>query len=557
MTRIASLVSPLCVFSILVLWGCSGLREDETVSEQQLACEALAQTPNLTITVARLVEATETTPQYCYMKGVISPAIVYHMQLPLPENWNGRLLNIGDGGKDGDLDFSDERLTQGYAVANSNMGHDNGVEPGASFGFNNRQAEIDFGYRAVHLTANASKSVVDAYYGTSPQYSYFEGCSTGGREGLMEAQRFPYDFDGIVAGAPVYSYQRTNATTVWMLQSIFRDNLAGNLAYDQDGDGVPESLTKFELLIHSVLDKCDGVDGITDGVIDDPLACEFKPEFEFADKMCPNNINGEACFTTQQIQTIQDIYGGSHDSKGVRIFKGKALGTESGWVSGLFPHAGNSMSPTRLGTPERPGPTADHVNYLFYENDPGVPMPKLNDLSQVPDKTRQPPEYAWWEFDIDDVTAGKGDLMMSITDATDPDLNRFLFKNDGKLILYHGWADSAASPEPTLDYYKDVVATTFNGDIDAAKQKVQLFMAPGMEHCRNGPGPNSWDKLAPLVEWVENGKAPEFIVATHSTDGVVDNERPICAYPGRAVYTGPAGGANDPANWVASNFACQ
>ncbi len=557
MTRISSLVSPLCVFSILVLWGCSGLREDETVSEQQLACEALAQTPNLTITVARLVEATETTPQYCYMKGVISPAIVYHMQLPLPENWNGRLLNIGDGGKDGDLDFSDERLTQGYAVANSNMGHDNGVEPGASFGFNNRQAEIDFGYRAVHLTANASKSVVDAYYGTSPQYSYFEGCSTGGREGLMEAQRFPYDFDGIVAGAPVYSYQRTNATTVWMLQSIFRDNLAGNLAYDQDGDGVPESLTKFELLIHSVLDKCDGVDGITDGVIDDPLACEFKPELEFADKMCPNNINGEACFTTQQIQTIQDIYGGSHDSKGVRIFKGKALGTESGWVSGLFPHAGNSMSPTRLGTPERPGPTADHVNYLFYENDPGVPMPKLNDLSQVPDKTRQPPEYAWWEFNIDDVTAGKGDLMMSITDATDPDLNRFLFKNDGKLILYHGWADSAASPEPTLDYYKDVVATTFNGDIDAAKQKVQLFMAPGMEHCGNGPGPNSWDKLAPLVEWVENGKAPEFIVATHSTDGVVDNERPICAYPGRAVYTGPAGGANDPANWVASNFACQ
>jgi len=360
-----------------------------------------------------------------------------------------------------------------------------------------------------------------------------------------------------VAGAPVYSYQRTNATHVWMLQSIFRDNLAGNLAYDQDGDGVPESLTKFELLIHSVLDKCDGVDGITDGVIDDPLACEFKPELEFADKMCPNNVNGEACFTTQQIQTIQDIYGGSHDSKGVRIFKGKALGTESGWVSGLFPHAGNSMSPTRLGTPERPGPTADHVNYLFYENDPGVPMPKLNDLSQVPDKTRQPPEYAWWEFDIDDVTAGKGDLMMSITDATDPDLNRFLFKNDGKLILYHGWADSAASPEPTLDYYKDVVATTFNGDIDAAKQKVQLFMAPGMEHCGNGPGPNSWDKLAPLVEWVENGKAPEFIVATHSTDGVVDNERPICAYPGRAVYTGPAGGANDPANWVASNFACQ
>jgi feruloyl esterase len=132
-----------------------------------------------------------------------------------------------------------------------------------------------------------------------------------------------------------------------------------------------------------------------------------------------------------------------------------------------------------------------------------------------------------------------------------------LLKNDGKLIIYHGWADVWANPEPTLDYYKDVVETTFGGDIDAAREKVQLFMAPGMDHCRGGPGPNSWDKLAPLVEWVENGRAPDSIIATHSTDGVVDNERPICAYPHRAVYTGPAGGQNDPANWVASNFTCQ
>ena len=225
---------------------------------------------------------------------------------------NGRLLNIGDGGKDGDLDFADHRLAQGYAVANSNMGHDNGVEPGASFGFNNRQAEIDFGYRAVHLTANASKSVVTAYYGRSAQHSYFEGCSTGGREALLEVQRFPCDFDGIVAGAPVIFYQKANATHVWMLQRIFRDNLAGNLAYGQDGDGVPESLTKFDLLIDAVLAKCNGVDGITDGVIDNPLACDFQPEVELAEKMCPDNVNGDACFTTQQLQTIKDIYRGGH-----------------------------------------------------------------------------------------------------------------------------------------------------------------------------------------------------------------------------------------------------
>ena len=147
--------------------------------------------------------------------------------------------------------------------------------------------------------------------------------------------------------------------------------------------------------------------------------------------------------------------------------------------------------------------------------------------------------------------------MMSIFDAKDPDLTRFLVQNDGKLILYHGWSDFSAAPEPTLDYYKDVVSTTFAGDLEAASDRARLFMVPGMGHCRGGPGPNAWDKLPPLVEWVEEGKVPDSILATHSTDGVVDNERPLCSYPERAVYTGPAGGANDPANWTAGNFTCR
>ena len=138
--------------------------------------------PNLTITLARIMESTDLTPRYCYVKGIISPAISYHVQLPLPKDWNGRFVNWGDGGKDGDLDFADHRVSQGYAVANSNTGHDNGSEPGASFGFNNRQAEIDFGYRAVHLTVNAAKTLIEAYYDRPPRYSYHEGCSTGGRQ---------------------------------------------------------------------------------------------------------------------------------------------------------------------------------------------------------------------------------------------------------------------------------------------------------------------------------------------------------------------------------------
>ena len=516
--------------------------------DQEKACQALVDTPNLTIASARLKEADGSTPAYCYVKGNIAPAIQYHVQLPLPENWNGRFLKWGDGGTDGDLDFADERVAQGYAVANSNMGHDNGSEPGASFAFNNRQAEIDFGYRAVHLTANAGKTLVEAYYGKAPAYSYFEGCSTGGREALMEAQRFPFDFDGIVGGDPVHYLQSMNAMQLQMVQRHYRDRFAGNLAFDTDGDGIPDSLTKMKILEDAVLAKCDASDGIKDGVIDDPLVCKFDPAVDLAAKMCPGNVNADNCFTTLQIQTIKGVYDGGRDSKGVRVYKGYAPGSEPGWAAQFVPYAGNSL---------RPGQLDDFLSYLFYETDPGVPVPDLTKVTVAPNRKKKPPEWAWWEFNMDDVTAGKGDFMMEITDAKDPDLRPFLVQNDGKLILYHGWRDATAPPEPTLDYYKQVLATAFQGDPKAAQQRARLFMVPGMDHCRGGPGPNTWDKLAPLVDWVENGKAPDFLVATHSTNGVVDNERKLCLYPQHAVYTGPAGGENDRANWVHGNFTCR
>ena len=240
-------------------------------------CEGLVDTANLAIESARVVAAKGETPAYCYAKGAIPPGIRYHVQLPLPANWNGRFLAAGDGGKDGDLDLADARLAEGYAVANSNMGHDDGSEPGASFAFDNRQAEIDFGYRAVHTSSTAAKSLVRAYYGKPASYSYFEGCSTGGREGLMEAQRYPGDFDGIVAGAPVLHYQELNAGHTWLLQRTFRNDFAGNLAYSTKRDGNFDSLKKLQLLADTVLKQCDALDGIEDRVIDDPLRCNFDP----------------------------------------------------------------------------------------------------------------------------------------------------------------------------------------------------------------------------------------------------------------------------------------
>ena len=532
-----------------MLWLSAGPIAAQTVSaEQRARCTALTGMTNLTILSAEVREG-ETGGAYCYIRGVVPPAIGFHVQAPLPDDWNGRFLMWGDGGKDGDLDFADHRVGEGYAVANTNMGHDGGAEPGSSFGFNNRQAEIDFGHRAVHLTVVAAKTVVDTYYGRSPEYSYFEGCSTGGREGVMEAQRYPYDFDGIIAGAQAHLYQDLNVARTWLLQNMYRDDFAGSLSFDTDGDGLPDSPRKVELLTQAVLEKCDAIDGIKDGVIDNPPACNFDPDTDLAGMMCRNDVNGEACFTRLQLQHVKDFYRGAHDSFGNRVYPGHALGSEAQWMGLYVPHRGNLYTAGALGV------TADHLNYLFYETDPGVELPNLTDLSIVPDATRNPPEWAWWQFDIDDATRGKGDLMKGITDANDPDLTRFLEVNDGKLILYHGWSDGLIPSGGTVEYYERMVDATFGGDIAAARERARLFMIPGMGHCSGGPGPNTWDKLPALVEWVERGVAPDAVVARHLTGGVVDNERPIYPYPDQAVYSGPAGGQNDPRNWVSRNFS--
>ena len=286
-------------------------------------------------------------------------------------------------------------------------------------------------------------------------------------------------------------------------------------------------------------------------MIDDPLRCDFDPDRDLAEYRCPDGVDADGCLTPAQIQTVKDFHAGPRDRRGQPIYAGKPIGSERQWADLFIPHTGNRFAPgaVRLG--------GDHLNYLFYETDPGVTPANLLDTSMEPARDATPPEWAWWEFDINDVTDGKGDVMKTITDAVNPNLSRFLRQHDGKLIVYHGWADALVVPQPTLQYYRDVVATTFDGDISAARARARLFMVPGMGHCRGGAGPDTWDRLAPLVAWVERGTAPDALVATHQTDGVVDNERPICAFPDRAVYTGPSGGADDSSNWTRDNFSCR
>jgi feruloyl esterase len=522
-------------------------------SDAEAGCRALTDFPALEVTLAEFRTAAKAQQPFCHVRGRIAPGIRYHVQLPLPSKWNGRLLVLGDGGKDGAVTstpnaFVESRVLEGYAVVNSNSGHDAVTEPNSSFGFNNRQAEIDYGYRAVHLSTVAAKALAASYYRRAPARSYFDGCSAGGRQGLMEAQRFPDDFDGIAAGAPANYFQANHLHRIAVLQKLFATQFGANLAFDADKDGVPEDLSKVTLLEKEVLAKCDALDGINDGVIDDPTSCTFSPATDLSRFLCAGDVNGPSCFTRSQIRTIDTIYDGPHTSGDVRISKGLARGSESTWAAAVIPHAGNKLQPAYLGN------VGDYPNYLFYEIDPGIAPADWS-------KTTQPlasGEYGWWQFPIDDVAAGKGKVMSQITDAKDPDLTKFVSNPARKLLLYHGWSDPMIPPEPTLDYYREVVERTFKGNVDAARKQARLFMFPGMAHCGGGPGPNQWgDTLARLVDWVENDKPPDFLIAEHRTKGAVDNERKVCAYPQRAVYTGPAGQQNDRANWKAVNFECR
>jgi Tannase and feruloyl esterase len=529
-----------------------------TPSDDPAACRALINVPNLTILSADITPAKGNTPEYCHVIGLIPPGNHWHMQLPLPSKWNGRLLNVGNGGKAGTLVYADHRLAEGYAIANSNMGHDNGAEPNSSFAFDNKQEAIDFGWRATHVTATASKTLVADYYGKAQKYAYWEGCSTGGRQGMMEVQRFPGDFDGIVVGSPVIDYEKLNAAHIWSLKALMKNHYEGNLAYDSNGNGHFDSVTKATILRDAVMAKCDAKDGVKDGVIDNPLACDFNPERDLADKMCPGDKNADACFTKAEMQTIKDLYSGPHDSKGKRILKGLQFGSEAQWPQNIIPYGGNNFAPSNLGY------EIDHANFLFYGEAKGVPPADIKDLAYQENKTGAFPEYAWWDFNFDDFTAGKIDPMMKIFDATDPDLTRALIQKKVKLLMYQGWADGDAYPTMILDYYQEMVKATFKGNMDAAHEYARLFMAPGMGHCGGGPGPNEWDKLPPLVDWVENGKAPDYIVASHRSNrrdeqanSPVNNQRKLCPYPQHGVYVGPAGGQDDPKNWVEANFACK
>jgi feruloyl esterase len=487
----------------------------------ETACSGLAQRslPETTLTVAQAVTSGSFTPQgstnaitnlppFCRVAGVIAPTkdsqILFEVWMPL-EKWNGKFAGVGNGGWAGLISYGPlgDQLRRDYATASTNTGHE--AAPGlnmARFAFEKPEQLIDFAYRSHHETAVRAKAVVEAFYGKPAERSYFIGCSSGGYEGLMEAQRFPADYDGIVAGAPANNWTRLMAGDFDGVLAVLKDP-ASHLP-----------LSALGLLHRGVLAACDGADGVTDGVLEDPRQCTFDP----AQLTCPDDQPSAACLTRAQVEAARRVYAGLKDPRtGARLYPGLAPGSEPYW-----PHR-DAANPFAI--------PVSHYKWLVFGDS----------------------SWDWKTFDFADPADYEAHLKAEakyapILNATNPNLRAFRDRG-GKLLQYHGWNDQLISAQNSIDYYES--ALSFFGAGTDVPAFYRLFMAPGMAHCAGGTGPNAFDMQAALEQWVERGVAPDQIVATRAINGVVDRLRPLCAYPKKAVYKGQ-GDTND-----AGSFVCR
>ena len=467
---------------------------------------------------------------YCQVHGEIANSddgrsrIRFRLRLPDETDWNGRFLVLGNGGTAGM--FQGEGRVQvalqlGYATAQTDTGHTRGRggpedwmmrETGTGDFLPNTVAMEDFGHRSIHLTSLVGNQLVDAYYAASAEYSYFFGCSTGGRQGLKAMQRYPADFDGIVAGAPVFSLTRLNMSRPWIAREKTR------LASEDQ----PLSEAQLDLIHDGALAACDAHDGVVDRIIDDPRQCGFDPGV----LQCSGSETPPLCLTEQQVDFVRMVYDGPVTEAGERIYPGLVPGGEGnggqGWQGFLGAACHNAEARGRC----------DMVARAWFQ-DPDM------------DLTR--------EFDINDpadVLAADTSYYSGVTRADNPDVTPFV-QRGGKAILYHGWSDTNVTPTPTVELYEAMQDTVSRKrGVDDFRDHVRLFMAPGMAHCGGGEGPNNYvtSVLAAIDAWVSEGEAPDSIVATHEERGI---SRPWCPYPQVARLSDPN---LDPDE--AENFQC-
>jgi feruloyl esterase len=473
-----------------------------------ISCDALAGKSfgeGIKISSARLVAATENLPEHCDVRGSIWPEAGFAIKLPAA--WNDRFEMVGNGGTAGTISLGavDGAVRKGFAAASTDTGHDAAKEPLATFAYetpsnpNGHRKFLDFAYLSVHETAVLAKQVIQAYYGAAPRYSYWVGCSTGGRQGLQEAQRYPEDFDGLVVGAPGLFNTGNSMRRIWIGQT-------------QVGEGVIRA-EQLPVLTKAIYEKCDALDGLKDGLIDDPRACRFDSAKDIP--RCAAGAAGTDCFTSAQIASLAKIYGGVHDSKGNQLFPGELVGSEPMWPD-------NFIAPDKTVLPR----AESQMKFAMLEPPPG---PSWN--------------FRMFNFDTDPPRLAAAAAALN---ARNPDLAP-LKKRGGKIVQYAGWADQQVNPLPGIEYYE-----TVSKRMGAAETRdfYRLFMVPGMFHCSGGPGCGNADWLAAAMTWVEKGEAPGQIFGAHREAGNTTRTRPLCPYPQVARYKG-TGSVDD-----AANFSC-
>ena len=455
-------------------------------------------------------------PAHCRVSGLLSPEIAF--EVSLPARWNGRFYMIGNGGHAGEAMDDAGRVAQrnqalklGFAFAQTNTGHDSRKEPGATFVLSNPQKAIDYAYRAVHLTATTTKDITKDYYGKSVSHAYWNSCSNGGRQGLIEAQRFPDDFDGIVANAPWVDQTGFTIGAMWNQKALSQ---------------APVTPAKLSLVADKVMAKCDAIDGLKDGLIDDPRKCAFDPSRDVP--ICSAGSDGADCLTAAQASAIAKVYSGPVNN-GKRFFPGYMPGSEA-VMSGLFGGGRGSGWMNVIVAAQPDGKSAD---FNLAEN-------TIRYLVHKPPK----PDYDYKTFDFDrDIHLL--DEWSKQADAKNPDLSKFK-KRGGKLLMTYGWADSILQPMMGVNYYEQALAK--NGP--DTPEFFRLFMVPGMAHCSGGIGPDRHDPVTAMINWVEKGQAPASMVASRVVNDQVVRTRPLCPYPQVARYSG--GGSIDDA----ANFRC-
>jgi feruloyl esterase len=491
-------------------------------------CEGLASSgiPGMQITSSVAVPAgTLTLPGGRGTAGVKVPAFCrvavtlekeVRMELWLPQQWNQKLLAVGNGGLAGSISLNamTRPLQLGYAVSSTDTGHQAESSTDGEWALNRMDRVLNFADRATHLMAEADKVILARYYRNQLAHAYFQGCSQGGHEAMIEAQRYPNDFEGVIAGDPANNWTH----------HYIGGHLWIGLATQGDGWMPADKIT---LLADAVNDKCDALDGIKDGVLNDPRRCHFNPE----ELLCKGSDTSK-CLTSAQVTAVQKIWSGLRTPQGQVIYPGLVPGGEGGGTGG------GGWSTYMVGSGPGQGRhamlAAPFFRFMVFD-DPNWDM-----------RTFHFEPHDGFDSDVDYTDT----RLAAVFNAVNPDLSQFKGRG-GKLIHYHGWSDPDISPLNSVNYFESVVKAQGN-DVQGLRNTVgfyRLFMVPGMWHCGGGPGATSFDMLDALDRWVDKGQAPERIVASRVVNGATQRTRPLCPYPLESQWKG-TGSTDDAANFV-------